>query len=285
MHIISNKINIGTAKAFTQGIQYALALGIEYLWLLDDDLLPQMDALEQIYKVWEDIEDPDKKRHVILLSNRIDKKIYWYAFINNKPHLVIGEKNQFRSFHIFYFGHKILIKFNGKKYDPNTKDELQTVGRTYGLINAAYYGGMFFHTDIISNLGYPNERFVVYMDDFDFSHRNILKGGKIFFIPRSVIKDQEQSWNNVQKKFAFLEIAQNKNYPLLYYSIRNRVYFELQYNVNNYLIYAINLMIYSLIVMCFAIIFLKFKNILVYLCAIRDGLLGNMGVNQHYPLL
>ncbi len=75
-----------------------------------------------------------------------------------------------------------------------------------------------------------------------------------------------------------------KNYSALYYSIRNRVYFELEYNVDNYIMYLFNAVIYSTIIMCFALVFLKFKNIAVYCQAVIDGMKKRMGFNPDYPL-
>jgi len=282
IHIIANEKNVGTALGFTQGIQRAIELGAEYLWLLDDDLMPEKDALVHLFKVWESIGDTNKKRYVMLQSNRIEKKIYWQAYAHKKPHIIIGDKNQFRYLHIFHIIDKIKVRFVYKQCSPEFLQ--QTKMKDFAPINAACYGGMFFHKDLIYRVGYPDERYVVYMDDFDFSYRNILKGGIIYFVPFSVLRDQEDSWNNAKKTFAFIQIAINNNYSVLYYSIRNRIYFELKYNVDNCVIYAINLLVYSIVVTLYALVMFKWKNIVTYAHAVRDGLIKNMGINYHYPL-
>lgn len=204
--------------------------------------------------------------------------------MQKRPDLIIGEKNQFRSFHVFHIIDKIMLKFRTKKYPPQREKQSRDEEKNFNPINAACYGGMFFHRDLIRRIGFPDERYVVYMDDFDFSYRNIRKGGAIYFVPHSVLNDQEESWNNVQNRFAFIQIALNNNHSALYYSIRNRVYFELKNNVDNHCVYAINLLIYSALVFFFALSSLKYKNILVYVRAVRDGLRQKMGVNPYYLL-
>lgn len=74
LHVVVNEENVGTAIGFTQGIQHALGLGAEYFWLLDDDLMPEHDALANLFKVWEELAHDNKKSHVMLLSNRVEKK-------------------------------------------------------------------------------------------------------------------------------------------------------------------------------------------------------------------
>lgn len=284
IHVVVNEKNVGTAIGFTQGMQCALQLGAEYLWLLDDDLMPEEDALDQLFRVWEELENGNKKSHVMLFSNRVEKKLYWQSYVQKRPDIVIGLKNQFRSFHLFHLVDKFILKFSKKKYSGiNKKLQFDPI-RNFSQIHAAAWGGMFFHKDIIHRIGYPDQKYVVYMDDFDFSYRNILKGGQIYFVPKSILKDQEQSWNNVRNRFAFIQIALNSNHPALYYSIRNRVYFENLNHVNNRLVYLINMLIYSFIVVFVALVLLKFKNIFVYIRSLCDGLRKKMGVNSHYPL-
>ena len=161
IHIITNQSNAGSACGFAQGMQHALRIKAEYIWLLDDDLLPQDDALCELIKIWEKIDDVDKRKKVILLSNRIDKKIYLYASQQKKPHIVIGEKNQFRSFHIFFLLNKILQKCIDYIHENLTKSNFLGTMPLYAPVNAGYYGGMFFHRDLVRTLGFPDEKYFV----------------------------------------------------------------------------------------------------------------------------
>nr|MBP8782445.1 hypothetical protein [Paludibacteraceae bacterium] len=80
------------------------------------------------------------------------------------------------------------------------------------------------------------------------------------------------------------QIALWENFTKLYYSIRNRVYFERVYTTNNTVIYFINMVIYSSLVIVYALLQGKIKNIKVYCEAVRDGIKKKLGVNSKYPL-
>lgn len=53
--IISNlKSNLGSAGGFAHGIKLAFGLECSFIWLLDDDGLPKIDALEKSYNILKD---------------------------------------------------------------------------------------------------------------------------------------------------------------------------------------------------------------------------------------
>ncbi len=48
LHVISLPENTGGSGGFSTGMARALELGAEYVWLMDDDCYPELDALEQL---------------------------------------------------------------------------------------------------------------------------------------------------------------------------------------------------------------------------------------------
>lgn len=48
MHYYNAGKNLGGAGGFASGIQQAACSGAEYLWIMDDDCLPESDALQQL---------------------------------------------------------------------------------------------------------------------------------------------------------------------------------------------------------------------------------------------
>src|SRR5690606_5654254 len=81
----------------------------------------------------------------------------------------------------------------------------------------------------------------VYFDDTDYSIRLRMEGIKLYLITSSILTDIDDSWTNdkLQSKCSspFLEGADYK----VRYSIRNRIYFERKYLVENVFCYAINI--------------------------------------------
>jgi GT2 family glycosyltransferase len=284
--IIENSQNLGSAYGFSQGIKAAIELGAEFIWLLDDDLLPDMDSLLSLLEVWNKLSLTVKTHQLMLLSNRVDRQnIYIRAILSNNPELVIGDKNKFRSFHILKLIHTLSSKFFvNKEESAFSKKTNMKEFPEYAPIGAACYGGMFFNVSLVDTIGFPDKNYILYYDDYEFSLRHIRQGGEIYFVTKSILRDQVKSWNNSRWKFAFLEIATNRNLSILYCSVRNSVYFEKKYNVDNIFIYYLNLVIYTFFTCLAALIFCRFSNIKVYLQALFDGLNGKLGFNPKYLL-
>lgn len=279
--VIALQANMGSAIGFGTGINTAKDhTDTDFIWLLDDDLQPNHDALEHLYKVWETVAKNYNNSLVALCSNRISKLNYQLSVLQGDPELAVGKKNYFRSFHILRVIHDIKFKNFVKKNTDNLCKRLPE----YGQIYCAPYGGLFFHKSLIDTIGLPNESYYLYVDDTDYTYNIVLKGGKIFLATNSIINDIEESWNTSINSFAITTIATINRYNQLFYSIRNKIYFEKKYRITNWCIYCLNGLIYTLLVFILALAQGKFKNIKVFTEALYDGFRGKMGINPKYTL-
>ena len=278
--IVHFENNTGSANGFLAGIREAKnKTDCEFIWLLDDDNKPRYDALNILKKFWSELKHPNKEERVSLISFRKDRQLYLKAIEENNPRIVLGKDNIFRSFHIYNIFQGIYDKvFNNKKKIKNN------IKNDYMEMHVGPYGGMFFNRKLIETIGYPNKKYYLYVDDHEYTYRIIKNGGKIYLVLKSIVEDIDQSWSVVSSGFAFSRIAKDTNYVKLYYSIRNRLYFEKTELVNNWIVYLLNLSIYSFFVLCVALINGNLKNIKVYFTAISHGLLGKMGKNNNYIL-
>jgi len=89
----------------------------------------------------------------------------------------------------------------------------------------------------------------------------------------SKIDDLELSWHIPKsvKETGFSVISRGNPYRV-YYSIRNRVFFEINNLVDNKMIYWINILVYLLLISLSSK-----KNIKIILKAIKDGYKGKLG--------
>jgi len=269
--------NTGTAYAFKLGLQQILNDDeSEFIWILDDDNLPCDNALKELKKYWKDCCFDNKEHRLMLSSYRETKIIYKQAVEQNNSQLIIGRNNIFRSFHLFSLHESIRNKFSYKR-NVERKTNVQC-----GEIAAAPYGGSFFNKKVLEEIGFPDEKYYLYSDDYDFSYRITKNGGKIILVLGSRIKDIEPSWNI--SGFAVYNIVKQKNQVTLYYSIRNRIHFEKSELVNNKIMYTINMVVYSSVVFFLGIILLRFRNLKTYFTAVRNGLCGEFGKNENYLL-
>ena len=193
--------------------------------------------------------------------------------MTDDPNLVLGRKNSFLGFHILELPKKVIKVIKRKLNIPTFSENIDI---KMGLVSVAPYGGMFFHKRIIDMIGFPNEDFFVYADDHDWSYRITKNGGSIYLVLNSIVDDIETSWMMKEKATSpFYSYLNEGSDFRVYYTVRNRVYFE-QNIVRNKLMYNLQSKIYL-----FILSFYKnnknkhryevFKN------AIRDGLNQKLG--------
>jgi len=76
--------NIGPAGGYKRGLQEAYKCDeCEFIWLLDDDNMPQKDSLKVLKEFWDNLEQQDKKEKVSLLSYRPDRQRYKISMQTN----------------------------------------------------------------------------------------------------------------------------------------------------------------------------------------------------------
>lgn len=251
--IIWNNLNLGSAKAFKQGLkEVCITGGSEYIWLLDDDNRPKEKSLKILKDYWN-----TKPIDVhALLSYRPDRSQYKQAIITKNPALVLGWKNSFNGFH---FLEKLSRPFNKIVEDLNIN---------VGEIAYAPYGGLFFHISILEEIGFPEEDFFLYSDDHDWTYRITKAKKKIYLILDSVVEDIETSWALSDKKSSVFNKIKKGDSFRIYYTIRNRTLFEKKYLVKNTYSYRFNRFLFKFILFFYCF---NSENYKVFSKAIYDA--------------
>ncbi|WP_298766841.1 glycosyltransferase [uncultured Polaribacter sp.] len=257
LELISNKTNLGSAKAYKQGLKRANQIDNEYIWLLDDDNKPRKNALSILKGFW----DNKPKNVSAILSYRPDRYQYKDAVIYQDPTIVLSKKNSFSGFHL---KDKILKLVSRPK---------KSVNNSFGEIAYAPYGGLLFHKKLLNKIGYPNEKFYLYSDDHDWTYRITKQGNKIFIVLDSVIDDIDTSWAIKNKEKTIFTKIKNAPPFRVYYTIRNRMIFEKEYLISNKLIYNLNKNLFSVILFLFSF---RSKNFKVFKRALSDANNNNL---------
>lgn len=273
--VIYNNDNLGSSGGYKIGLEFVYSkINCDNIWLLDDDNVPQRGALKVLKELWRQYSknklfDTDK---LVLLSYREDRSIYKLEAISKKNDIILGKMNGFLGFNISKIFHKIVKLLLSKFNSINSN----TVCNIIGNVSVAPYGGMFFSKSIIDIIGYPDDTFFVYADDFDWSYRVTLNNGQILLVENSVIEDVDKSWNVSDKKvtpfYSFLNTGSDFR---IFYTIRNRVFFD-QKRVKSRCIYNINMHFYLFILWFFKNKQNK-KRFSLILNAIENGLSANLG--------
>lgn len=228
--------NTGSAKGYKVGILEALKTDSNFIWLLDDDNLPEITALEKLYESWEVLGNRGLK-NIALLAYRPDRNIFKKAIQRGEPSFMLGPKNSFLGFSLYHKLKRII----------SSNEEVGLNQSKLGRVDVAPYGGLLFHRSIIDLTGLPDERFFLYGDDYDFSYKITQNTDGIFLNLDSVVNDLEKSFHLKDKKVNILSnrFVNTNSKDKIFYSVRNGINFELKF-VSNKFVYLSNAVIHIL---------------------------------------
>ncbi len=260
--------NKGSAGGYKRGLIEAYKCeDCEYIYLLDDDNKPVQGAIDKLIEFWQRIKLPEeeKRKKVALLSYREDKEICKLIKLGKDYRDWIKRSDYFLGFHMLDIPHKLATKLI-KIFNINTNKSGDCF-RNELLMPYAPYGGLFFHKSLLDEIGYPNEIFFTYADDHEFTYRIVLRGGKIFLVPDSIVVDIDKSWNQdvLGLRNLIPSLLRGNNNYRVYLTVRNRIFFERMYFRKNKIFLFFNKVLYLTYLGCMALLakkFGRFKRIL-----------------------
>ena len=134
--------NLGGAGGFNFGMRWAVEAGYEYVWVMDDDTLPQPDALQKLLEA-DDILNGD------------------YGWLSSVVLWIDGSECKMN---------RQRLKKSYYEYSPLMK---------YGLLQAeqATFVSLFLRAAAIRRFGLPIKEFFIWGDDIEFTRRIAVRGG------------------------------------------------------------------------------------------------------------
>lgn len=253
--------NFGSAGGFKRALKWARSeTYCEFIWLLDDDNIPDVTALGSLLTAYSNLGGISSN---ILVSYRmlqdnqtrrlVHKRDLWDSVTKGK---LVGKRTSL-------FG-RICQKF------------IKTITKKNAVVNfpivrriRASWGGLFFEKGVIDIVGYPNEDFYLYGDDFEFSDRLSELGYDIFTVFHSRIVDVDVQLNSGGL------FSKDQTDMKAYYSLRNHVYLDLQGKFLSCVLLASGLILFGLFRSGISQLFLK-RSFLV-IRAVKHGFIGNLG--------
>lgn len=270
--------NTGTAKSFKKGIELATNTNCEFIWLLDDDTIAEAGSLQHLIHTWQSLYKKGNEKDLALCSYRKDRPNFAKAVTDEDANAILPLKNNFAGFHLKTFLSKIAERiFSEPKTDTQSKELVR--------INAASYGGLFFHKKLIEKIGLPDESYFLYVDDFDFSFRITKNNGQILLVTKSILRDLESSFYlPAKKKLLYHSALDAGRDSSAYYAIRNTIYFSKKNLISNKVMYSINRSSFLLLMNLLGSLRGKLTRLKTIRKAIRDGESGDLGSNADYKL-
>lgn len=190
--VIHCPYNAGGAGGFNLGLQEAIKLNAEWIWIADDDAYPQPDCLEKIAAAYESLEEHERKTVQALCGKVVDNK----GISINHRRCIRRRLGQIKE-----------IPLSPEKYqDPMAE------------IDIFSFVGTVIRREAITRVGLPNRDYFIFYDDTEYSLR-IRKIGTIKCICDAVILHDSLENSIVRQSWKY------------YYLFRNRMYtYRLHFN-------------------------------------------------------
>ncbi len=269
--------NTGSAPGYAAGIQRAMDLGAEFLFLLDDDNRPSDNMLSVLLDAYAHAEQVTPKNSLAVVAFRPDHQSDVAAGV--AAHRINPRANSFHGFHVTDIGYKIWRRTTWGK--PKVEGSLPATV----IMEQAPYSGLLFHRDLVLDIGLPNANFVLYGDDNEWTYRIKNKGGSIVLVTAAMLEDLESSWN-IKARFSngFTGILKGEGDFRAYYGMRNGAYFDAMFMKKNRFVFWLNRIVYMTLLFLFSIVPGERERYRLLREAAKDGLSGRLGMHDRFPL-
>lgn len=272
--ILTMGSNTGSARGFAAGIAHAVAIGCQYLLLLDDDNYPRPGMLSTLLAAHKraSVSTPRDRLAVAAMrpARMPDSAVAW-MLADDPP------ADSFHSFHLIDLPSKLWRRTPWGRPRASGLPELIS-------LKAAVYGGLLFHRDLVAMIGLPNPAFVLYGDDIEYTLRITRAGGRILLVTAALLDDLELSaWQRSAYKNRFGLLLGEPSDLRAYYTMRNSTYLSHRYLRQRALVYALNRVAFTVLLGACAIAYRKQARYRLLRRAMLDGLRGRMGVCQEFP--
>ncbi len=176
------EINIGSAGGFKFGIELAHKGDFDWVWIMDDDIVPVRNGLEKMLKY--------KNISNFIMPSKITEEGFKY---NNA----------------IYFDIRTGL---GYKYHKS----LNEIGKNYWFVNYGCFEGLLINNKLINKIGYPDEEFFINYDDTYYGIKAYYYDNPIIIDEIVFIKKLMPKTKNIFGKIIFLESDFK-----IFYRIRN----------------------------------------------------------------
>ena len=209
LKVLSLTENLGSAEGFSAGIKEYLVNGhTTYLWVLDDDNSPHINALQALSSAANDLQKIENCEDPVLHCSRADvREADALALASGEPKTL--HVNHFMGFSVTGW---LSVKL-GRFLTQSCENP-----RGYVEIHRGSYGGLFASRSNISAIGLPHAHFVLYADDTEYTYRFFKQGIRQFLIADAKVRDLEPTFTAGADYF---DVAMSD--AKVYFSIRNHV--------------------------------------------------------------
>lgn len=267
--LVSHTENKGSACGYKTALMYGMTnTDADFFWMLDDDNLPNADALTNLLNAWPDIEGDNNQKALFCL--REDRIQHIRIAKGEDPYRYYLVPNNFMGFNIFRILPNQIKKLRYKfQKDKPFKNRVK--------MPYVPYGGLLLHREMIEVIGYPNEAFYLYVDDSEYTYRITQNKGTIWLVTACKVTDIDQSQGIGYRPKVFHSHLLDQWSFRTYYHIRNRMFFYAHNFITNKFVFEINKALYLIYLKTISLLSSKKAEYKKVLMAVNDGLTGKLG--------
>ena len=263
--------NTGSAGGFKAGIERAMALQPEFIWLLDDDNLPEAHALTQLCDALvRRRSQPEGALQVACAFRPV-------GYEGIQPTRLTPRHSSYCGFHVLDIPQK-LIKRTPLRYLRRNLHLPEVIA-----LPLAPYSGLLFAAALPLQVGLPREDFVLYCDDYEWTSRIVGAGGSLLLVTSAKVTDLERTWGGSQSNHP-LSLLRGRGDVTAYYAMRNAVYFYQRIWCRHPWSFRLNRMTFNILLWWMALLTRRWTRYELLRLAARDGRRGVFGANPEYQL-
>lgn len=268
--VVSMGSNMGSAQGFVTAFETAVQTDKPFVWILDDDNRPEPGCLAALQVAHTEEAERTPQDLLAVVAMRTE---HFSGNVSAKQ--LMTRWDSFSGFHVADLVSKVAHRLPGRRQSRPHRVEL----------GVTHFGGMFFHRSLVERIGLPQREFFMYGDDTEFTWRITCQGGRIIQVPEALVEDLQGSFqqtSHVRNRFigALLSDSDFRTY----YSVRNLAYFESRFRRRWRAMFALNRQAYFAILHCYARRLGKMDRYHFIRASADEGLRGQLGPNDRYPL-
>ncbi|MEZ4103677.1 MAG: glycosyltransferase family 2 protein [Candidatus Paceibacterota bacterium] len=209
--ILRQEKNIGYSGAINKGIVYAQETDCDFVFVLDDDSVPEEGAIDHFVTNLQFFKD----RKVILVGNRVNvpgnKDIFTSRPLQDKPPR--GTLFEVFSFRKLINAFKLILGIK-----PSTKNPFIPIVPTEAFVT----GGTFLPIEVVREVEPPDASMFIYGEDLDYAWRIRKLGYQSYACARPIITDIDMTFPSYGYHIFGLFDPDTPTYKV-YYRMRNAV--------------------------------------------------------------
>ncbi|PIT93331.1 MAG: hypothetical protein COU06_00435 [Candidatus Harrisonbacteria bacterium CG10_big_fil_rev_8_21_14_0_10_38_8] len=230
--VLRQEKNIGYSGAINIGINYAKKTDCDYVFILDDDSVPEKNAIDYFLANLALF----KNKKVVLVGNRVDvpgnKDIFTRRPLQDKP-------PNGTLFEVFRFKKIINAIKLALDIAPSTCNSFIPIVPTEAFVT----GGTFLPIEIIKKVDAPDKTMFIYGEDLDYAWRIRKAGYDSYACARPIINDIDITFPKYGDHIFGLFKSETPEYKV-YYRMRNSVIISRRHGDQNVLILAVNVIVW-----------------------------------------